>query len=79
MKINLMQIIRLVMMVLAIAGVIFAIEYLEHGIAVWFWVVVLGIGFVGLFYTFRVTQRRIALQGRAQVRQEKKKPHRRAK
>ena len=34
MKINLMQLLRLVVMVLAIAGIIYALEYLEHGIAV---------------------------------------------
>ena len=56
MKINLMQLLRLVVMVLAIAGIIYALEYLEHGIAVWFWVTVLGVGFVGLLYSFRVTQ-----------------------
>lgn len=79
MKINWMQIVRLVMMVLAIAGIIFAIEYMEHGIAVWFWVAVLGVGFAGLLYTFRLTQRRRALAERAQERSEKKKARRRRK
>ena len=37
-----MQIVRLVAMVLAIAGIIYALEYLERGIAVWFWVGLLG-------------------------------------
>lgn len=73
MRINWMQIVRLVMMVLAIAGIIYAIEFMERGIAVWFWVAVLGIGFVGLLYTFRVTQRREAIERRAQERKEKKK------
>lgn len=77
MKINWMQIVRLVMMVLAIAGIIFAIEYMERGIAVWFWVAVLGVGFVGLLYTFRLTQRKLTLEKRAQERSEKKKSHRR--
>ena len=45
-----MQLVRLVMMILAVAGIIYALEFMEGGIAVWFWVVVLGIGFVGLFY-----------------------------
>lgn len=72
MKINWMQIVRLVMMVLAIAGIIYAIEFLERGIAVWFWVAVLGIGFVGLLYTFRITQRRAALERRAQERRARK-------
>lgn len=73
MRINWMQIVRLVMMVLAIAGIIYAIEFMERGIAVWFWVAVLGIGFVGLLYTFRVTQRRAAIERRAQERKERKK------
>lgn len=60
MKTNLMQLLRLVLMVLAVAGVIYAIEFMERGIAVWFWVALLGIGFVGLLYTFRLTQRRVA-------------------
>ena len=51
MKTNLMQLLRLVLMVLAVAGVIYAIEFMERGIAVWFWVALLGIGFVGLLYT----------------------------
>ena len=37
MKTNLMQLLRLVLMVLAVAGVIYAIEFMERGIAVWFW------------------------------------------
>lgn len=76
MKTNLMQLLRLAMMVLAIAGIIYAIEFMERGIAVWFWVALLGIGFVGLLYTFRLTQRRIARAQREQERQEKKKRRR---
>lgn len=68
-----MQVVRLVMMVLAIAGIIYAIEFLDRGIAVWFWVAVLGVGFVGLLYTFRVTQRRAILARREQERHDKKK------
>ena len=59
----LMQLLRLVLMVLAVAGVIYAIEFMERGIAVWFWVALLGIGFVGLLYTFRLTQRCVAVTG----------------
>ena len=33
MKTNLMQLLRLVLMVLAVAGVIYAIEFMERGIA----------------------------------------------
>ncbi len=35
MRFDFMQIVRLVAMVLAIAGIIYALEYLERGIAVW--------------------------------------------
>ena len=68
-----MQIVRLVMMIAAVAGVIYALEYMERGIAVWFWITLLGVGFVGLLYTFRLTQRRVRLERRAKERQEKKK------
>ncbi len=72
MKINFMQVIRLVGMVLAIAGIIYALEFMERGIAVWFWIVLLGIGFVGLLYTFRLTQRRQAIEKRERERAEKR-------
>ena len=68
MKTNLMQLLRLVLMVLAVAGVIYAIEFMERGIAVWFWVALLGIGFVGLLYTFRLTQRCVARENRERLR-----------
>lgn len=77
MKFNWMQIVRLVMMVLAIAGIIYAIEFMERGIAVWFWVALLGVGFVGLLYTFRLTQRRLRQEKHANEKRSKKK--RRAK
>ena len=64
-KTNVMQIVRLVMMIAAVAGVIYALEYMERGIAVWFWITLLGVGFVGLLYTFRLTQRRTPGQGAA--------------
>ena len=75
MKTNVMQIVRLVMMIVAVAGIIYALEYMERGIAVWFWITLLGVGFVGLLYTFRLTQRRVRLERRARERQEKKKSH----
>ncbi len=59
MKDKLFQALRLVMMIVAVAGIIYAIEYIDGGIAMWFWVALLGVGFVGLLYTFRLTQRRI--------------------
>ena len=74
MKTNLMQLLRLVLMVLAVAGVIYAIEFMERGIAVWFWVALLGIGFVGLLYTFRLTQRCVARENRERQRLEKAQP-----
>lgn len=77
--IKIMQIIRLVMMILAVAGVIYAIEFMERGFAVWFWVCLLGIGFVGLLYTFRLTQRRLQLARRAQERADRKRQKRRGK
>lgn len=76
MKTNLMQLLRLVLMVLAVAGVIYAIEFMERGIAVWFWVALLGIGFAGLLYTFRLTQRRVAREQRERRRLEKKRSRR---
>ncbi len=79
MKFNFMQVVRLVGMVLAIAGIIYALEFMERGIAVWFWVLLLGIGFVGLLYTFRLTQRRAAREKRERERDEKKKRNRRSK
>ena len=79
MKINVMQAVRLILMVLAIAGIIYAVEYVPRGIAVWFWVLLLGIGVVGLLYTFRLTQRRMAREKRARERDEKKKRNRRSK
>ncbi len=53
-----MQAVRLIGMVLAVAGIIYAIEYVPRGIAVWFWVVLLGLGFVGLLCSFRVVRER---------------------
>ena len=79
MKFSFMQVVRLVGMVLAIAGIIYALEFMERGIAVWFWVLLLGIGFVGLLYTFRLTQRRAAREKRERERDEKKKRNRRSK
>ena len=76
MKTNLMQLLRLVLMVLAVAGVIYAIEFMERGIAVWVWVALRGIGFVGLLYTFRLTQRRVARDKRERQRRVKMRSRR---
>ena len=78
MKANLMQLLRLILMVLAIAGIIYALEFMDSGIAVWFWITLLGVGFVGLLYTFRLAQRRAAQEQREQQRLEKRR-RRRAK
>ncbi len=56
----LFQTLRIAVMILAAAGIIYALEYMQGGAAVWFWVTLLGIGFVGLLYSFRITQRRTA-------------------
>ena len=68
-----MQIVRLVMMIAAVAGVIYALEYMERGIAVWFWITLLGVGFVGLLYTFRLTQRRLRREQREEELREKRR------
>lgn len=60
----LFQTLRIAVMILAAAGIIYALEYMQGGAAVWFWVTLLGIGFVGLLYSFRVTQRRTASKRR---------------
>ena len=52
-----MQVVRFAGMVLAVAGIIYALEYVPGGMAVWFWVALLGIGFVGLLWSFRVARR----------------------
>ena len=73
MKNNLMQLVRLVAMVLAVAGIIYALEFMERGIAVWFWITLLGVGFVGLLYTFRLTQRRLRREQREEELREKRR------
>ncbi len=55
---SLFQVVRLVAMIAAIAGIIYAVEYMQGGIALWFWVALLGCGFVGLLWSFRITRRR---------------------
>ena len=52
-----MQTIRVIGMVLAVAGIIYAIEYVPAGTGVWLWVALLGIGFAGLLGSFRVASR----------------------
>lgn len=76
MKIDWMQIVRLAGMIVAVAGIIYALEFMERGIAVWFWVTLLGVGFVGLLYTFRLSQRRAARERSDRQRREKKRQRR---
>ncbi|MEZ3440156.1 hypothetical protein [uncultured Alistipes sp.] len=67
------QAVRLVVMVLAVAGIIYALEFMHGGFAVWFWVALLGVGFFGLLWTFRLTQQRVARERRAQKQRSKKR------
>ncbi len=71
-----MQIFRVVMMVVAIAGIIWALEYMQRSLAVWFWVTLLGVGFVGLLVTFRITQRRIRSERQAEESAERRRQRR---
>jgi len=73
-KTRIFQALRLVVMVAAIAGIIYALEFMQGGIAVWFWVTLLGVGFVGLLWSFRLTQRRLARERRqTAVRRRKRR------
>ena len=56
-KTALFQCVRVTAMVLAVAGIIYALVYLPDGGATRFWIALLGIGFAGLLYSFRVAQR----------------------
>lgn len=51
------QLVHLAAMTAAVAGIIYALEYLRGGKALWFWVALLGAGFVGLLFAFRAAQR----------------------
>lgn len=73
---NWMQGLRLVAMILAVAGIIYALEYLDGGIAVWFWVTLLGVGFVGLLYSFRLTRFRMRSRQRAEETRARKRGRR---
>ena len=46
-KTSFFQALRLVAMIAAVAGIIYALEFMRGGFAVWFWVALLGVGFVG--------------------------------
>ncbi len=70
---SLFQVLRLVVMIAAVAGIIYALEFMPGGFAVWFWVAFLGIGFVGLLWSFRLTQRRMARERRQPVPRTKQR------
>lgn len=61
----LFQAVRLAVMVLAVAGIIYALEFMQGGFAVWFWVALLGIGFFGLLFSFRAARQRASQQRKA--------------
>ncbi len=73
---KLMQALRVVMMVVAIAGIIWALEYMERSLAVWFWVTLLGVGFVGLLATFRITRRRMERERKTEEEAERRRQRR---
>ncbi len=75
MKPSILQIVRMLMMVVAVAGIIYALEHMEGGIAVWFWIVLLGVGFAGLFYSFRLAQHRIRQEQGAEKNRSSKRRH----
>ncbi|WP_304952218.1 hypothetical protein [uncultured Alistipes sp.] len=66
------QAVRLAVMVLAVAGIIYALEFMHGGIAVWFWVALLGIGFFGLLVSFRAARRRSVRQQSFGARRRRK-------
>ncbi len=55
---NWMQIVRLIVMVIAVAAVIYAIEYLPSSPLMWISVGLLVLGFLILLFTFRSVQYR---------------------
>ena len=55
---NWMQIVRLIVMVIAVAAVIYAIEYLPSSPLMWISVGLLILGFLILLFTFRSVQYR---------------------
>lgn len=66
------QLLRLAVMVAAVAGIIYALEFMPGGFAVWFWVAFLGLGFIGLLWSFQFTRRRTARERRHPAPRSKK-------
>ena len=52
-----MQAVRIIGMVLAAAGILYAIEYVPAGRGAWFWALLLAVGFAGLLGSFRAARR----------------------
>ncbi|MCX4282799.1 MAG: hypothetical protein OSJ29_07130, partial [Alistipes sp.] len=56
----------------AVAGIIYALEFMHGGFAVWFWVALLGVGFFGLLVSFRAARRRSVRQQSSGARRHRK-------
>jgi len=55
-----MQVVRLIGMVAAVAGLIYALEFIETGgPLLWVSMGLLAVGFIGLLASFRLTQRAV--------------------
>ena len=67
-----MQGLRLAGMVLALAGILYAVEFLDGSPAVWWRVALLGVGFMGLLVTFRLAQHRKAGNTRSSKRHDRR-------
>ena len=57
-RFNWMQLLRIVVMVIAVAAVIFALEYLPESPLMWVSVGLLIVGFAIMLFAFRTVQRR---------------------
>ncbi len=69
-----MQIVRLIGMVAAVAGLIYALEFIETGgTLLWVSMGLLAVGFIGLLASFRLTQRAV----RRKERHDPRTPRRR--
>ena len=68
-----MQLVRLLVMVVAVAAVIYALEYLPASPLMWISVGVLILGFVMMLFAFRVAQRPQAARGKEASRTKQTK------
>ncbi|MEG0788918.1 MAG: hypothetical protein RSB23_00830 [Alistipes sp.] len=53
-----MQIVRIVMMTLAVAAMIYALHYMPSGVRMWCCVGLLSVGFLGLLYSYVQTRKK---------------------